>query len=1255
MLRILQVSSLVGGGAVSLRMSVIFLLMVSLACSGGESESTPIPGDHSDGSTRSLDFEASDPGDVAHDIVKDQIRGGSETKGFMDSASIEQDADSGSDAKSSSDRGSTGEDVEIPQTDSGCSDDSFCQDENPCTQGICKADGSCFQSVLFEQSCEDGDLCTIDDRCAADGTCASGALWDEDGDGVGPADCGGQDCDDADPLVGPFASERCNGVDDNCDGAVDELPLAAIDCTVPNDLDIDGLCAGDSGDPTGNYESAQIIDLGKSFGDVLVNFSVGGSSEACDGAVRLDSSEDGVVWSSLWSGEFGKHHLPVPGSLRYLRAGSDACSISVFVVDIACFCEGPLSADCNQANAFDDDSCCCFDTFHTLDMGDVHELEPEQSLECCITTGYTCGCKDESSFEISQDGLNWDLVLSEETVSQKEGGGPFCDQSKGWVSHCFDLPTDKAFRYLRGTNTDCYVDYFSCTITPACQGKYACEGADALDCDDGDLCTIDSCDSNMGCRHEALCDDGDPCSIDECTDGACWLSGIKDCEDGLLCTVDSCNPENGSCDHVEQVFEVPECDDDQGCTTDRCIIACSVEGGACVHECSHEALQCPDEGPCLDESCDLSSGECTGEPVECDDENVCTIDSCVEGIGCVFEARDCSDQNPCTQDSCDEETSFDLACGHSPFELLNPYCDDSNPCTVDTCDSSGGGACVYSSLDCDDGVACTVDSCEPATGTCLHDANSAGCDDSVPCTDDACDAQGGCIHTARDCGDGNPCTLDSCDSNTGYCQHTLLDCADDDLCNGLEVCDPASGECGAGEPKVCDDGNPCNGLETCSTPSGECIPGLSILCDDGDGCNGMESCDPSTGQCVDAPVPLCPLAESECKQSAGMSPGSSNTFLSSDLAGSIRLRDTEEWDEKYSIVQELKNHPELESAQISEVISDLNREGDRSYIVFGTECYNAGFSFNFGDDWVSYWYPQGVSGTATAYQDGTFYGVPLALVSWYHKPEEDSSTSKNKGSRVSIINTDDFDDIRYRHTLLVEPLREDDGTPNFKPVEIHAGGIAWYGKYLYVADTSKGFRVFDMTEMIRVSTGKSNSIGLHSNGKYYAFNYKYVIPQVGRYRLCSTSCCARFSFVALDRTTNPPALVSGAYSDANTNARIHRWIVDPATKRLKLEQGVASPAKLLYPNVMRMQGVVSAYGSYFISSSQPKTSWVPSPGSLYYGTANGSSVDTNGYPGLPEDLHYSPFSDNLWSVTELPGMRNVFTVKRSSVLYGCSD
>lgn len=60
---------------------------------------------------------------------------------------------------------------------------------------------------------------------------------DGDGDGHPSARFGGDDCDDADDSVFPGAEERCNALDDNCDGATDE----GLEVTLHPDADGDGF------------------------------------------------------------------------------------------------------------------------------------------------------------------------------------------------------------------------------------------------------------------------------------------------------------------------------------------------------------------------------------------------------------------------------------------------------------------------------------------------------------------------------------------------------------------------------------------------------------------------------------------------------------------------------------------------------------------------------------------------------------------------------------------------------------------------------------------------------------------------------------------------------------------------------------------------------------------------------------------------------------------------------------------------------
>jgi hypothetical protein len=75
--------------------------------------------------------------------------------------------------------------------------------------------------------------------------------------------------------------------------------------------------------------------------------------------------------------------------------------------------------------------------------------------------------------------------------------------------------------------------------------------------------------------------------------------------------------------------------------------------------------------------------------------------------------------------------------------------------------------------------------------------------------------------TGQPCDDGDRCTLDDA-CNAGLCAGTRVDCADGNVCDGEETCDPATGRCRPGTPLVCDDGDPCTIDQPCD-PAGGCI------------------------------------------------------------------------------------------------------------------------------------------------------------------------------------------------------------------------------------------------------------------------------------------------------------------------------------------------------------------------------------------------------------------------------------------------
>lgn len=104
----------------------------------------------------------------------------------------------------------------------GCSlagDDSMCDDGEPCN-GAERCDVRLGCRAGAPPSCNDADICTID-ACEPGVGCVY-EPFDGDGDGEASRTCGGSDCNDRLASIGPHAAEICdNGIDDDCDGAID--------------------------------------------------------------------------------------------------------------------------------------------------------------------------------------------------------------------------------------------------------------------------------------------------------------------------------------------------------------------------------------------------------------------------------------------------------------------------------------------------------------------------------------------------------------------------------------------------------------------------------------------------------------------------------------------------------------------------------------------------------------------------------------------------------------------------------------------------------------------------------------------------------------------------------------------------------------------------------------------------------------------------------------------------------------------------
>lgn len=231
------------------------------------------------------------------------------------------------------------------------------------------------------------------------------------------------------------------------------------------------------------------------------------------------------------------------------------------------------------------------------------------------------------------------------------------DAGEGFVAYRWT--TDETSRTIEVTAPGVYG--VSVTDVNGCQGT--CEITITLtECDDGNPCTDDSCDTLTGqCMHTPVdCDDGEPCTDDSCDPltGKC-VHTPRVCDDGNPCTEDSCDPLTGEC-----VFTPVVCDDGDPCTDDSC--------DPLTGECIFTPRDCDDGDACTEDMCDPLTGECLHIPQVCDDDDPCTDDTCDPLTGeCIFTPRDCNDGDPCTFDSCDPETGD---CLHEPI----PDCE----CTI---------------------------------------------------------------------------------------------------------------------------------------------------------------------------------------------------------------------------------------------------------------------------------------------------------------------------------------------------------------------------------------------------------------------------------------------------------------------------------------------------------------------------------------------------------------------------------------------
>jgi hypothetical protein len=431
-----------------------------------------------------------------------------------------------------------------------------------CTVDSCDEASDTITHTPNDKACDNGLYCDGSETCDANKGCTPGDAPDLS-DGV---DCTVDSCDEASDTITHTPNDKAcdNGL--YCDGS--ETCDANKGCTPGDAPDLsDGVdCT------VGSCDEAS---------DTITHTP---NDKACDNGLYCDGSETCDANKGCTPGDAPELSDGVECTLDSCDEDSDTITHTPNdkVCDNGLYCDGSETCDVKEG----------------CTPGDKPDLS--DGVDCTVDS-----CDEASDQPVHtpndkacDNGLYCD---GSETCDVKEGCTP---GDKPDLSDGFDCTVDSCDEAndqpVHTANDKACDNGLYCDGSETCDANKGCTPGDAPDLSDGFDCTVDSCDEAndqpVHTANDKACDDGDVCTQNTCTlDSGCTYPVLADdtpCGDGLWCQAGECVDQQTCGDGNVQGSEV--CDDGE---------ANESGDGACLSDCSGLQI-CGDDQIQGSEDCD---------------------------------------------------------------------------------------------------------------------------------------------------------------------------------------------------------------------------------------------------------------------------------------------------------------------------------------------------------------------------------------------------------------------------------------------------------------------------------------------------------------------------------------------------------------------------------------------------------------------------------------------------------------------------